>query len=217
MRKHRGIFITFEKTIDGLGGSTQCALLYAKLMEAGVQKENLVITREPGGTPIGQRLRDIILDATVELSGATVLFLFMADRAQHYKEILKPSLKKGKIVISDRYLDSTLAYQGSGAGWKTAFLLRLHQATTGMLIPDLTFVLDGVPHGKLNTQDRFEQQGSKFYEKVRRGMLYFASTDERYVLIDANRPVEIIADQVLAIVKERFPSIWGDSTSSEVL
>jgi dTMP kinase len=129
----------------------------------------------------------------------------MADRSQHYKEVLKPSLKEDKVVISDRYFDSTLVYQGSAQGWKTAFLLRLHHATTGMLLPDLTLVLDGTPHIDKSNGDRLERKGAEFHQRVRDGMLYFASKSDRYVIVNANQPEKVVAEQIWSIVKERFP------------
>jgi dTMP kinase len=202
IRHHRGLLITFEKTAEGLGGTTQCLKLFNNLLLAGV---DAIATKETGGTPLGQQLTKILKDPTLDLSNATQLFLVQADRSQHYKEVLKPALKQGKVVVSDRYFDSTLVYQGSAQGWKTAFLLQLHHASTGMLIPDLTIVLDGTPHRELNTADRWEGMGAVFHAKVKEGMLHFASKSERYVIVDGNQDENIIAEQILKIVKERFP------------
>jgi dTMP kinase len=203
LRSHKGLFITFEKTAEGLGGTTQARLLYQRLKGAGIET---VLTKETGGTVLGEQLDKILKDPTLKLSLAAQLFLVEADRSQHYKEVLKPSLKLGKVVISDRYFDSTLVYQGSGQGWKTAFLLRLHQAATGMLMPDLTIVLDGIPFRQLSTKDRWEGMGEAFHKKVKEGMLYFASKADRYVIINANRPEEAVADDIFHIIKERFGS-----------
>lgn len=208
MRSHKGVFITFEKTAEGLGGTTQARRLHESLKGAGIEN---VLTREPGGTPLGQELRKLMLDPQYELSKAAELFIMMADRSQHYKEVLKPSLKAGKVVISDRYFDSTLVYQGSAQGWKTSFLLRLHQATTGMLFPDLTIVLDGTPHRLLSTEDRLEGMGTDFHNRVKAGMLYFAGKSNRYVVLNANQTEEELAEQILKIVKERFPNLFGIS------
>src|SRR5690606_10743103 len=158
----------FESTLEGLGKSTQAHLLAEALREQGF---DVVLTRESGGTELGQELRKILLHSEYELSKATELFLQLADRAQHYKEVLKPSLRKGKIVISDRYFDSTLVYQGAGRGWKDALLWRLHHATTGSLLPDLTIVLEGSPYKEMDASDRFEKEGTLFFEIVKNAML----------------------------------------------
>ena len=206
MKKHRGLFITFEKTAEGLGGTLQSLLLQKNIQKLGIEA---VLTREPGGTPLGQELRKILLDPAAQLSKATSLFLMMADRSQHYKEVLKPTLfKRGGIVISDRYFDSSLVYQGSCEGWKTAFLLQLHHAATGLLLPDLTFVLDGKPYRELSAQDSYESKGAAYHAKVKAGMLYFASKSDRYVILNANQPKEVLAEQVLNIVKTRHPSYF---------
>jgi dTMP kinase len=203
MRKsqNKGLFITIEKTREGLGGTTLSQNLHEQLNRAGMET---VLTKEPGGTPVGQKLRELLLSTEWELSNAARLFIQMADRSQHYKEVLKPALKEGKIVVSDRYFDSTLVYQGSAAGWKTAFLLRLHQAATGMLLPDLTIVLDGTPYRELGN-DALEGKGEEFHRKVHDGMLYFASKSDRYVIVNTNQSEETVTSEVLRIVKERFP------------
>jgi dTMP kinase len=211
MRKHNGLFITFEKTAEGLGGTTQAQLLYQNLKGADA---DVILTREPGGTEVGQKLRSIMLDAAIDLSKSAELFIMMADRSQHYKEILKPALKAGKIVICDRYFDSTLVYQGGAQGWKPAFLWRLHQATTGLLIPDLTFVLHGTPHRPLSSDDRLENQGEAFHQRVQKTMLCIASKSERYVMIDANREISIIAENILQILKAKFPDCMPPGLTS---
>lgn len=202
MKSHKGLFITFEKTAEGLGGTTQTKRLTETLRN--LQAE-VILTREPGGTPTGEKLRQIMLDPTIDLAKSTELFLMMAIRGQHYKEVLKPNLKQGNVVISDRYFDSTLVYQGAAQGWKTEFLLRLHHATTGMLMPDLTFVLDGIPHRSLRKEDRLESMGSNFHNKVREAMLYYASKSDRYVIVNANQSEDIVAEQILNTVLDRFP------------
>lgn len=208
MKKHRGLFITFEKTAEGLGGTTQALLLHKNLQKLGIQS---VLTREPGGTHVGQKLREILLDPKAQLGKATELFILMADRSQHYKEILKPTLKIGGVVISDRYFDSTLAYQGAAGGWKTAFLMRLHQATTGLLMPDLTFVLHGIPYRELNSNDSIESRGTAYHAMVKAKMLSLASESSRYILVDANQPLEALSQQILNTVKERYPNYFSKS------
>ena len=202
MRNHKGLFITFESTVEGIGKSTQAHLLASALRRAGFE---VVLTKEPGGTMVGQMLRTILLDPKSKLSKATELFLLMADRAQHYKEVLKPGLKNGKIIICDRYVDSTLAYQGAGRGWKNAFLWRLHHATTGSLLPNLTVVLHGTPHinRSEHNPDRFEQEGTNFFTRVEQEILHVASKDPRYVVLDGNVDADTITEDILRIIAER--------------
>jgi dTMP kinase len=197
MREHKGTFVTFEKTKEGLGGTTQSLLLYERLSNLGY---DVVYTREPGGTELGEKLRSILLDPKTELSKATELFLLMAIRAQHYKEVLKPALKDGKIVICDRFIDSTLTYQGSGQKWKIAFLWRLHHASTGSLIPNITFVLHGKPYRQRNSEDRIEAYDDSFHRRVEKGMLHIATKSERYKLINANKPIEELSEQIFGEV-----------------
>lgn len=202
MRTHKGLFITFESTVEGIGKSTQAHLLAEALRKEGYE---VVLTKEPGGTVLGQQLRNILLDPNSKLSKATELFLMMADRAQHYKEVLKPALKNGQIVICDRYMDSTLVYQGAGRGWKNAFLWRLHHATTGSLLPNLTIVLDGKPHINRaeNNPDRFEREGTIFYSKVSQAMLHIASKSNRYVVLNGNVDADSLTQDILRIIHGR--------------
>lgn len=172
------------------------------LREAGYV---VTLTREPGGTAFGQQIRDILLDPSNNLSKATELFLFLADRAQNYKEVIKPSLKAGHVVISDRYFDSTLVYQGAGRGWKSGLLWRLHHVTTGSLLPDLTIVLDGVPHidRQAERPDRIEAENQTFFERVRGAMLHQASKEKRYAIVNANVDIATLGRRILDIIHER--------------
>lgn len=199
MRNHKGLFITFEKTKEGLGGSTQSLLLAECLTVWGY---DVVLTREPGGTELGKQLRQMLLHGE-NLSKATELFLQMADRAQHYKEVLKPALRSGKIVISDRFFDSTLQYQGAGRGWKTAFLWRLHHATTGSLVPDITFVLDGKPHREVPNKDRLEGESEEFKGRIEQFMRFQAGKDTRYAVINANQSIDAVTEDILRVIDER--------------
>lgn len=202
MRNHKGLFISIEGTKEGLGKSTQARQVAKALRRDGYE---VVLTREPGGTEFGQQVRSILLNPENKLSKATELFLFMADRAQHYKEVLKPALKEGKIVICDRYFDSTLVYQGAGRGWKNAFLWRLHHATTGSLLPNLTVVLDGESHidRAENNPDRIEGEGTLFFEKVKNTMLHLTTKDTRYVVVNANVEAEMLTRDILQVIHER--------------
>ncbi len=198
---NRGMLITFEKTRDGLGGTTQAKHLAERLKKEGYE---VVLTHEPGGTEIGKTIRQIVKHYPGELGRATELLLFQADRAQHYKEVLKPSLLSGKIILCDRYFDSTLVYQGAGRGWNDAILWKLHKIATNLLLPDLTFVLDGTPPHRPPDVSRFEKLPDKFFERVREGMLKQAKTASRYTVIEANAPEEDIAAAIFDIVKYRL-------------
>lgn len=202
VRSYKGLFITFEGTKEGLGKTTQTRLVAEKLRALGY---DVVLTREPGGTELGQQLRALLLNPENQLSKATELFLLLADRAQHYKEVLKPALRDGKIVISDRYFDSTLVYQGAARGWKPALLWRLHQATTGTLLPNLTVVLDGNSHINRaeNSPDRIEQEGTLFFDRVREAMLILSTKDSRYEVVNANWDREKLSQYIVDVMAER--------------
>lgn len=199
MRNHKGLFITVEKTREGLGGTTLCQHLANELRSQGF---DVVLTRESGGTDLGKQIRAMLKDPNNKLSKATELFLQLADRAQHYKEVLKPNLRKGKIVISDRYFDSTLMLQGAGRGWKTALLWRLHHATTGSLLPNLTIVLDGTPFRSLDGNDRFEAD-KEFQERAEHAMRYLATKEPRYALLEVDGDASAMLQKALAIVDSR--------------
>jgi dTMP kinase len=199
MRSHRGLFITVEKTREGLGGTTLATNLANALRAQGYE---VVLTKESGGTELGQQIRKMLKDPNNKLSKATELFLQLADRAQHYKEVLKPNLRDGKIVISDRYFDSTLMYQGAGRGWKTAFLWRLHHATTGSLLPNLTIVLDGKPFRELDTNDRFEMD-KDFQMRAEQFIRHHALKDKRYELMQVDVDAAHLLERTLQVVEER--------------
>lgn len=199
MRSHKGVFITVEKTREGLGGTTLATNLADELRSRGYE---VVLTRESGGTELGKQIRSMLKDPNNKLSKATELFLQLADRAQHYKEVLKPNLRDGKIVISDRYFDSTLMYQGAGRGWKTAFLWRLHHATTGSLLPNLTIVLDGTPFRELDSNDRFEMD-KDFQLRAEQFIRHHASKDKRYALMQVDGDASHMLERTLHVIEER--------------
>lgn len=178
-RKHNGFFITFEGG-DGTGKTTQ-----AKMLKDAMS--NSILTREPGATEIGTKIRELVLDGKQELSKATEMLLFQADRAQHYKEVLKPALREGKVVICDRYIDSSIIYQGHLRGWSIPLIFRIHNACTGMLMPDITFILDRVPdQGHYKDTDIFEKQGEAFHQRVRDLYIHLGTTHPRYRVINCH-------------------------------
>lgn len=159
-----GLFITLEG-IDGSGKSTQVLLLANRLREMGYA---VLLTKEPGGTEIGKRIAEILLDCdNSHLAPKTEMFLFAADRAQHVEELIKPALNKGQIVISSRYLDSTFAYQSSGRGLPLDQTKTIMMIATENLLPDLTFILDLNPvlASKRLKGDRMEQEGLEFQKR----------------------------------------------------
>lgn len=201
------MFITFEG-IDGSGKSTQMTLLAEALEKSGYL---VVITRDPGGTPVGQELRQILLHHPGFVAPWCELFLYLADRAQHVAEVIQPALHAGKIVLCDRYLDSTLAYQGGGRGLPLMEIRQMNALATQGLLPDKTFLLDApVPvllHRAKNRShaDRLEQETLDFYENVRRQYLQLAQEEpQRFAILDATQPIDALQTQILAALPLRL-------------
>ncbi|PIP14497.1 MAG: dTMP kinase [bacterium (Candidatus Stahlbacteria) CG23_combo_of_CG06-09_8_20_14_all_34_7] len=196
-----GIFITFEG-IEGCGKSTQANLLYDFLTSKNIE---CILTHEPGGTPISEKIRNILLDnKNEEMDSLTELFLYFASRAQHTAERIKPALKNGTIVISDRYLDSTLAYQGEGRNIPNQKIAEINNFATGGLIPTLTFLID-IPAetgmSRLITKDRMEKESLEFHNRVRGSFLTGARENkERIKIINGMRPIEEIHKEIVSIV-----------------
>ena len=200
--KSQGLLITFEGG-EGAGKSTQIQLLAEGLQAHG---HEVVLTRQPGGTTYGKRIRDLILEPAQEetLSSRAELFLYLADRAHHVEYLVGPALSAGKIVICDRYTDSTLAYQGYGRGLDLDQLHMLNAAATDHLVPDLTFWLDLDPRlgreriAGRGTLDRLESEDLSFHEAVRAGYAALAAQDpERWIQVDARQSVAAIQDFAL--------------------
>ena len=197
----KGLFITFEG-IDGCGKSTQCELLKNYL--EGIGKE-FIFVREPGGTVIGERIREILLDKkNTQMTARTELLLFEAARAQITDEVIRPALDEGKIVLCDRFFDSSSAYQGMARGMGMDFVAGLNMAATGGLQPDITFFFDISAEEALERRgkrgeasDRIELAGLKFQEDVRKGYLELAANSEgRIVTIDAKLGIDEIFEQI---------------------
>ena len=198
----KGIFITFEG-IDGCGKSTQCELLKDYLKE---KDKDFIFVREPGGTVIGERIREILLDKkNTQMTARTELLLFEAARAQITDEVIKPALEEGKIVLCDRFFDSSSAYQGMARGMGMDFVAGLNMAATGGLKPDVTFFFDISAEEALERRgkrgeasDRIELAGLKFQEDVRRGYIELAKSSEgRVITIDATKGI----DEIFEVVK----------------
>ena len=203
-----GTFITFEG-IDGSGKSTQLRLLGNFLRANGC---DALLTREPGGTALGLRLRAALLDAMEEVDPLTELLVFAADRAQHVRRMLRPALEAGQVVISDRYADATVAYQGAGRGFSPELISQIVQLATEGLKPDLTLLFD-VPitestnrttrrsNNKTATRDRLDIEHADFHTRVRDAYLQIALAEpERVKLIDSSGPLERTQERVRAII-----------------
>ena len=204
-----GAFITFEG-IDGSGKSTQVRMLASVLRLRGM---DVVQTREPGGTPLGARLREALLDAQEQVDPLAELLLYAADRAQHVRVLLNPALAAGRVVLSDRYADATAAYQGAGRGFEPSLVTQVIALATGGLKPDLTLLFDlsVAESGERSRQrtttndgaasDRLELEAENFHARVRDAYLQIARAEpERVRIVDARLSVEEIHARVLEIV-----------------
>lgn len=204
-----GKLIVFEG-VDGSGKSTQIRHLAGVLERAGIP---FCTTREPGGTPLGLHLRSILMDREVPLCTEAELFLFLADRVQHARDLLRPALEAGQVVLSDRLSDATMAYQGFGAGLPRDLLATLNRLALGAIVPDLTFLLDlpvseieGRIRARADGQTRFEVLGRDYFERVRQGYLEMARVhSDRTVVLDATRPPDELKDAVTRALSGRFP------------
>lgn len=198
-----GVFITFEGG-DGSGKSTQVALLADELRSQGY---TVVATREPGGTVIAEKIREVLLDpANHEMGDRTEALLFAAGRAEHVHHLIRPAIARGDVVISDRFMDSSVVYQGMGRGLGPTDVLGLNMWATGNLRPDLTIVLDVESSSgldRIGDKDRIEQASAEMHSKVRQGFLQLAMSDpDRYLVVDGSQSVETIAAEVLERVEE---------------
>jgi dTMP kinase len=213
----RGKFITLEG-LDGCGKSTQLSRLAAALTEQGI---SVVVTREPGGTAIGERIRAVLLDSrTSGLSPWAELTLMFASRAQQIDELILPALAAGKWVLCDRFTDSSEAYQGGGRALGSAAVQEMHRIVCRGLDPDLTILMDSdvaasvarARRRNLNQIDpsqpdenRFEQESRRFFERVREKYLEIAAREPRRVfLVDARRTADVVSPEIFAAVRERL-------------
>jgi dTMP kinase len=191
-----GAFITFEGG-DGSGKTTQIAMLHRWLEDRG---RAVTVTREPGGSDLGTQLRDIILHSTGFIAPRAEALLYAADRAHHIHTVVRPALERGDIVVQDRYLDSSVAYQGAGRVLEATEIRDLSLWATEQLVPDLTILLD-VPAGVAKARqsdidrpfDRLEAEAEDFHQRVREGYLALATAEpERFLVIDGTGSVEDI-------------------------
>jgi len=220
----RGVFITFEGS-EGCGKSTQVKRLAARLEEAGLPA---LVTREPGGTPIGEKIRDLLQFAPESLAMAaeTELLLFEASRSQLVREVIPPALEQGTIVISDRFFDSTTVYQGVARKLEPRIVAMLNDFAVGPDRPDLTIVLE-VDVATARTRmrrrvrpvgptDRMEQEPSEFYERVGEGYRELASREpDRIRLLDGSRTPDEIESEIWREVSGRFPALLARSKKGD--
>lgn len=201
-----GLFIVFEGG-DSAGKSTQTKLLSEHLDRRGIDH---VVTRQPGGTPVGSKLRAMILDpASGDVAARAEALMYAADKAQHVHEVVQPALEAGKVVISDRYVDSMIAYQGAGRALDLAEVSSIAWWAVGGLRPDLTVVLDVDPEEAVQSKaqkDRLEAAGLEFHRRVREHLLDLAKTSDDHLVLNARDTREAIAAQVAAAVDARLSS-----------
>jgi len=201
-----GFFISVEG-IEGSGKSTLAKALIQRLKEL---KFDVVQTREPGGTPVGERIRDVLLHHSIEMEPWTEAFLMLAARYENTRKVILPALRDGKIVISDRYDDSTMAYQGFARGLPLKPLSRLNKFATLGLKPNLTFLLDlppdtGLSRKSTDESNRFEEETVRFHERVREGYLKLARrAKKRIVVLDGTRPPEELAEIAFVTTLKRL-------------
>jgi len=201
-----GLFVCFEGG-EGAGKSTQSRLLHDWLVERG---ETVLLTFEPGHTTVGKELRRILLDpATGELSPRTEALIYAADKAEHVDHVVLPALARGEVVITDRYVDSALAYQGAGRTLAVTEVEAVNRWATGDLRPHLSVVLDLAPQaglGRFAERDRIEGESLEFHLRVRQGFLDLAAADpDHYLVLDARAPV----DEIAAAVRARVEPLLG--------
>ncbi|SFC17889.1 dTMP kinase [Nocardioides terrae] len=194
----RGVFVCFEGG-EGSGKSTQSRLLRDALTDAG---HTVLLTFEPGDTLVGKELRRIVLDpATGALADKTEALLYAADKAEHVETVVLPALARGEVVITDRYVDSTLAYQGAGRSLDVAEVEQVARWATGDLRPHLTVLLDleaTAGLGRFEERDRIEGESVEFHERVREAFVRMAEADpDHYLVLDARAPVGDIHQQIL--------------------
>ena len=207
------MFLTIEG-VEGSGKSTLLRLLASALKERGL---TCLCTREPGGCPLGQQLRPLLLQSSQTMDSRAELFLFLADRAQHVAEIIRPALARGEWVLCDRYADSTIAYQGYGRGMDLDLLQELNHHATDGLWPDLTLLLDlpaeqGLTRARARNgrdgleeaEGRFEAEALAFHQRIRQGFLERASRwPERFYVLNALRSPEDLLDEALKVISHR--------------
>lgn len=201
----RGKFITFEGA-DGSGKTTQIEKIKAYLEAQG---HNCILTREPGGSDLGNKIREILLHYDGEVDSLCELLLYMADRAQHVKTVILPALNEGKTVLCDRYTDSSVAYQGYARGLDIERIIKLNEIATDGIEPDLTIVFDVETEVAMQrvgeTKDRLEKEGIEFHKKLRSGYLELSKKfSDRIKVVNSNLGIEEVFEQVKNILDKNI-------------
>jgi len=202
----RGLFVTFEGG-DGVGKTTQISLLTSSLEESGVA---VTLTREPGGTPLGNEIRELVLHSREHIAPRAEALLYAADRAHNVATVVRPALERGDVVLQDRYFDSSVAYQGAGRSLDAKDITRISMWAADDLIPDLTVLLDLDEESaakRVTAQnkpfDRFESERSEFHARVRHAFLELALAEPaRFLVIDATLPAETITQTIARRVSD---------------
>lgn len=205
VERYPGLFIALEGG-DGAGKSTQIKRLTRNLQDTG---HTVLTTREPGGSPMGEEIRDLVLNpAYAPVDARTEALLFAASRSAHVETVIRPALQRGEVVVTDRYLDSSVAYQGAGRGLGTAVVRDLNTWAVSGLMPDLTVLLDvsaatGRARRSSRTEDRMEQESEEFHDQVRQAFLDLAAqSPDRYLVLPADSPVPALAERIAAHAQE---------------
>ena len=207
-----GLFLAFEG-VEGSGKTTQVARVADRLRSLGA---DVIVAREPGSTPLGERVRDLVLDATeLNIPGRSELFLMLSARAAFVDQVVRPALDGGKVVIADRFELSTLAYQGAGRGLPTDEIVRANRFATGGLLPDATLLLELDPEEGARRQaaaakrkDRLESESLAFHQRVAAGYLDLAGQVEGLMRVDARGSIEEVGERILLHLRARFPETF---------
>jgi dTMP kinase len=202
----RGLFVTFEGG-DGVGKTTQISLLKSSLEESGVA---VTVTREPGGTALGNEIRELVLHSREHIAPRAEALLYAADRAHNVATVVRPALERGDVVLQDRYFDSSVAYQGAGRALEAGDIKRISMWAADDLVPDLTVLLDLDEESaakRLVAQnkpfDRFESERAEFHARVRQAFLELADSEpDRFIVLDATLPPETIAQTIARRVSD---------------
>jgi dTMP kinase len=207
-QEYPGTFVTLEGP-EGAGKTTQVKLLSKQLTKLGVPH---IVTRDPGGTPLGKQVRRILLTPGINVAPTTELLLYQADRAQHVAELIKPALEEGKLVLCDRFIDSSIAYQGYGRNIDIKLIKDLNELSTGGLKPVLTILFDiqsedGLSRLHPGGHDRIEREALDFHTRVRKGYLALADLEpERWRILDAAKPLTTVQGEFTKILKDKLGS-----------
>lgn len=213
-RPYPGLFLAFEG-VEGSGKSTQAALLAEALRQRGI---GVTLAREPGTTPLGERVRSVVLEsADLEIPGRSELFLMLAARAAFVDQVVRPALQAGEVVVSDRFELSTLAYQGAGRGVPVESIIEANRLATGGLSPDATILLTLDPEEGARRQqraakqrDRLEREEMDFHRRVAAGYRELAGRVQGIVPVDALGSIEEVRERVYAVLRARFPETFAD-------